>query len=150
MPADKDGWIAARGGWGKKNAVIRDVLATPKLIDICCAVLAMEAGGAGLLFIDFGVDQRVHAGVLQRREESVREELNDDQPNRSANADGGKSKNHCADEQRVGYKNGAVAEACENFRHRNFQAHRSDGLRHHQRARLDRREAESHLIQQRK
>ena len=29
------------------------------------------AGGAGLFFIDLGIDQRVHAGVLQRREESV-------------------------------------------------------------------------------
>ena len=46
------------------------------------------AGGAGLLFGDVGVDQGVHAGVLQRREGSVAEGLQHNQPDRRGEADG--------------------------------------------------------------
>jgi hypothetical protein len=39
-------WIIAVGPdwllWGTKNAVVNPAVATPKLIDICCMVLAME------------------------------------------------------------------------------------------------------------
>ncbi len=72
---------------GNKYAVTSEAVATPKLIDICCMVLAMRAGAADLLVRHIRIDQRVHAGVLQRSKKSVAEQLQHDQPDRRAHAD---------------------------------------------------------------
>ncbi len=72
-----------------KKAVTSEADATPKLMAICCMVLAMELAVLACSSVTSAVNQRVHAGVLQRREESIAEHLRHDQPDRRALADGG-------------------------------------------------------------
>jgi len=107
-------------------------------------------GAARLLLGDFGVDQSVHAGVLQRSEESVGEHFRHDQPHRRALADGCEEQDQQADDQGVRDEHGTVSEGCKNARHRQLEAHGGDGLGHHEKAGLDGRESEAHLIQKRK
>ena len=112
---------------------------------------AGDGAGAARLFLgDIGIDKRVHACVLQRREEPVEEHLHHDEPHRRAHPDGRKKQDEQADDHGVGNQHGAVAEAGQNSRHRHLQAHGSDRLRHHQQAGLNRREPQANLIQERK
>ncbi len=58
-------WIISDGSeWkrsGMNTAVVSDAAATPKLIDICCIVLAIVLAMLGIRLADVRVDQRVHA-----------------------------------------------------------------------------------------
>ena len=65
------GWRGSRSGMN--TAVTSEAAATPKLIDICCIVLAMVLALLVSASRDVRIGQRVHAGVLQRREEAVDE-----------------------------------------------------------------------------
>ena len=68
MAADED-WERL----GTKKEVARPAMATPKLMESCCMVLAMVLAALGLLVGGVGVDQGVHAGVLEGGEASVEE-----------------------------------------------------------------------------
>ena len=133
-----------------KTAVSSDAVAMPKLIDICCMVLAMELALLVCSSDDVGIDQRVHAGILQRAEEPVAECQNHDEPNRRAHSDGREKPDEQPENHGVGNQHGAVAEAAQNARHGHLQAHRGDGLRHHEQAGLNGSEPQAHLIEQRK
>ena len=52
------------------------------------------AGAAGLFGCDVGVNQRVHARVLQRGEEAIAKRLHDDEPSRRVSADSGEQHDH--------------------------------------------------------
>ena len=107
-----------------------------------------RARHAGLAFRDVGVDESVHAGVLQRGDEPEAESLDHDQPHGRAETDGGEEADEQAEQHRVRQQHPAVAEARQDERHRHLQAHRRQGLRHDQQPRLDRREAEPHLVEE--
>ena len=70
------------------NAVVSPAAATPKLIDICCMVLAMELALLVSIVRDIGINQGIHAGVLQRHEGAVAERLQHDDPERRGGPDG--------------------------------------------------------------
>ena len=72
-----------------KNAVASEAAATPKLIDICCIVLAMVLAMLVSLSRDIGIDQRIHARVLQRGEKPETKGLKHDEPDRRARPDRG-------------------------------------------------------------
>ena len=79
---------------GRKKTVTSDAEATPKLMAICCIVLAMELAPLACSSRDIGIDKRVHACVLQRREEPVEENFCHDQPHRGALPDGREKQDH--------------------------------------------------------
>ena len=84
-----------------KNAVVSPAAATPKLIDICCMVLAMELALLVLSSVDIGINQGIHAGVLQRREGAIAERLQHDDPERRAGPDGREQHQEEAEDDRV-------------------------------------------------
>jgi hypothetical protein len=63
-------WIPETMCWGPGRCSPSDDTATPKLIDICCMVLAMLLPMLVSALGEVGVDERVHAGELQRRNEA--------------------------------------------------------------------------------
>src|SRR3984957_3916575 len=68
-----------------------------------------RTGATGLLIRDVGIDQRIHAGVLQRREAAVHKCQQDDYPERRVQPDRGKHQNKDPQDNRVRYQNTAVA-----------------------------------------
>ena len=96
---------------GTKNAVASPAAATPKLIDICCMVLAMELALLVCCFGDIGIDQRIHARVLQRSETSIAERLQRRSANRRAPARWWRrARSADAENHGVGDQHAAVAE----------------------------------------
>jgi hypothetical protein len=60
-------------GWRlppRRKIVASDAIATPKLIDICCTVLAMVLPLLSSASFQVGKRQRIHADVLNRREKN--------------------------------------------------------------------------------
>ena len=103
---------------------------------------------AGVDFSDVGVYERVHTRVLQRGKESEAEGLKHDEPDRRARSDSGEQYKDDANDHRVVDQYPAIAKERENEWHGHFQAHCCEGLRHNQEAGLDRRVAESYLVEQ--
>ena len=99
------------------------------------------AGGAGLLLVGVGVDQGVHAGVLERGEGSIEEGEEDDRPDGGVEADGREEQEKQAEDEGVRDEDPAVAEGGEEAGHEGFHAHGGDGLRHDEEAGLDGGEA---------
>ena len=104
---------------------------------------------AGLRPGDIGINERVHAGVLQRGEEPENEDLDHDEPDRSARADGGKQHDHQAKDDRIGNQYPAITQAPQDARHGYFQTHGGNRLRHHHQTGLNGGEPEAHLVQER-
>ena len=98
-------------------------------------------GGAGLLLVGVGVDQGVHAGVLQRGEGSVEEGEKDDRPDVGMESDGSEEEQQDAEDEGIRDEHPAVADGGEQAGHEGFHAHRGKGLGHDEQAGLDRGEA---------
>ena len=105
---------------------------------------------AGLFLGDVGIDQRVHAGVLQRAEEPEAERLHHDQPDRRAHSDGCEKQNEQTEDHGVRNQYATIAKAGQNSRHGHLQAHGGDRLRHHEQTGLNRSEPEADLVEERK
>ena len=108
------------------------------------------ARAAGLFFRHVRIDQRVHAGILERGEHPKNKYLRHDEPDRRACANRREGKGHHAEHHGVENQNAAIAEALQNFSQHELQTQRGGRLRHDEQAGLDRREAKTDLIQQRK
>jgi len=74
-----------------KKAVVSPAAATPKLMDICCAVLAMELALLVSASMISAYTRVFHARILQRLEGSVAEGLQHDDPDRRGESDGRKT-----------------------------------------------------------
>ena len=83
------------------------------------------AGGAGLLLVGVGVDQGVHAGVLQRGEGSVEEGQEHDHPDGVCRPMVAKSRSSRPRTERVRDQDPAVADGGEQAGHKGFHAHGS-------------------------
>ena len=132
-----------------KRAAASEADATPKLTASCCTVLAIVLASLVCSATHVGICQRVHAGVLRRGEETVDERLQHDDPNRRAGID--RREEHQHDPQRDGVDDQhlAIAEFLQDARQRRFEAHRRQRLRHDEQSGLNRRESQSHLVEQR-
>ncbi len=108
------------------------------------------ARAAGLRFGDVGIDQRVHAGVLQRREKAEAEHVQHDQPDRRSSADGGEEQDEHAKHHRVGNQHLPVAKTRKDVRHGQLETHGGERGRHHEQPGLDGGESEPNLVEKRK
>ena len=106
------------------------------------------AGIACLLLIDVGIGEGVHAGVLERGEETVDEQLEHDQPYRSCGSDGRKEHDLQPDEECIGNQNEAITEMPQDSRHGDLEAHRGQRLRNHKEPGLDRGKAQADLVEE--
>ncbi len=109
-------WDASESACSGMNmAVTREAVATPKLIAICWAVLAMVLAllvlGAGTS----GEGQGVHAGVLQGAEETEAEGFQHDEPDGRVFTDGGEDADQHTHGDGVGHQYSTVAEASEDI-----------------------------------
>ena len=107
------------------------------------------AGGAGLLLGGVGVDQGVHAGVLEGGETSVEEAQREDEPERGVLANGREGHQQEADKDGVRDEDIAVAEVADDAGGGGLDGHRAESLRHDEQAGLHGGIAEAELIEQR-
>ena len=82
-------------------------------------------------------------------QEAEAERLHHDQPHRRAGADGGEQQNQHAHEQRCWRPAPGGSRSARGCAAWSSSGSWRRGLRHHQQARLDRREAQAHLVEQR-
>ena len=107
------------------------------------------AAHARVALVEVGVNQSVHARVLQRGDIAERHGLQRDYPDRCRVADYGEEPDDQSHEKGVDAQHAPVAEPGEDRRYGELQADGGQELRHDQQPRLHRRIPEADLVQQR-
>ena len=107
------------------------------------------AGVAGLGRGHIGIGQRVHRGKLRRHQYAIDHRLAANHPDGRGRADRAEQHQHAAQSHRIADEQRAVAEKRQFIAHEGFAGHRAQRLRHDQQPRLQRRETQPRLIEQR-
>jgi len=132
---DGQGLGAGRGG--KKECVVRPAMATPKLMAICCVVLAMELAllvWASVVSAKASVFMLVYCSEEKR---SICEGEKNNEPDRGVDSDGGEGGDDEADDNGVGDEHAAVTDEIEQALENHFHAQRSQGLGHDEAGRTE-------------